>query len=123
MLVVPPGRVVCVTAFGQSGRGFESAVMPKVKLFLAIFRFLLVFAGISPQLQSFYGIILITHAYGEDPSVLSSLSPILPSSSEDLWFNSPVICLLLRSVVHCLTLIPLTMDYYLDFLSNGKACD
>ena len=27
--------------------------------------------------------------------------------SEDLWFISPVIYLLLRSVVHCLTLIPL----------------
>jgi len=57
--------------------------------------------------RAFTVLILITHAYGEDPSVLSSLSPILPSSSEDLWFISPVICLLLRSVVHCLTLIPL----------------
>ena len=101
------GEVVCVQASGLHGRGFESSVMPKDKLFLAIFRFLLVFVGIYPQLQSFYGIILITHAYGEDPSVLSSLSPILPSSSEDLRFISPVICLLLRSVVHCLTLIPL----------------
>ena len=33
--MVPPGQVVCVTASGQPGRGFKSAVMPKVKHFLA----------------------------------------------------------------------------------------
>ena len=40
--------------------------------------------------------------------LLSSLSPNLPSSSEELWFIYPVICLLLlSSVVYRLTLIPL----------------
>ena len=77
MLVVPPGQVVCVAASGQPGRGFESAVMPKVKLVLAIFRFLLVFAGISPQLQSFSGINFNYTCIWEDPFVLSSLSPII----------------------------------------------
>ena len=105
--MVPPGQVDCVTASGQPGRGFESAVMPKVKLFwqFSVFRsFLLEFLH---NYRDFTVLILIIHAYGEDPSALSSLSPILPSSSEELWFISPVIYLLLRSVVHCLTLIPL----------------
>ena len=53
-------------------------------------------------------LILITHVCGEDPFVLSSLSPIVPSSSNDLSWSSLALCLLLLcSVVHCLTLIPL----------------
>jgi hypothetical protein len=56
VLTVTFGQVVCVTASCQPGRVIELAVMPKVKLFMTIFHFLLVFAGISPQLQSIYGI-------------------------------------------------------------------
>jgi hypothetical protein len=106
--VVPLSQVVCVTAFGQPGRGFESAVMPKVKFFMAIFRvrsFLLAFLH---SYRVFTVKILTTHANGEDPLVLSFLSLISPSSSEELWFIYPAIrLLLLCSVVHCLTLISL----------------
>jgi hypothetical protein len=56
VLVVPPGQVVCVTASGQPGRGFESAVMPKVKHFLAFSRFSLVFHGFYPEFQRFFGL-------------------------------------------------------------------
>ena len=53
-------------------------------------------------------LILITHVSGNESFVLSSLSLNLPSSSEELWFIYPVICLLLlSSVVYRLTLIPL----------------
>jgi hypothetical protein len=31
------GYVVCVTAFGQLGRGYESGIMPIVKHFLSCF--------------------------------------------------------------------------------------
>ena len=34
-----PGQVVCITASGRPGRGFDSAVMLKIMHFLANFRF------------------------------------------------------------------------------------
>ena len=84
MLVVTPDQVVCVTASGQPGHGFESDVMPKVKLFwlFSVFRSFLL--GLLHNYRAITVLILITHAYGEDPSELSSLSPNLPSSSENL---------------------------------------
>ena len=112
MLVVPPGQVVCVTASGQPGRGFESAVMQKVKHFWQFSGFCSFFVDFPLKYRVFSVILLIPHVSGEDPLVLSSLSPILPTNSEDCWFISPIICLLLlSSVVHCLTLTPLVIGW------------
>ena len=88
--------------------GSSQPLCQKLSFFwqFSVFRSFLL--GFRHNYRAFTVLILITHAYGEDPSVLSSLSPILPSLSEELWFISPAICLiLLCSVVHCLTLIPL----------------
>ena len=110
--MVPPGKVVCVTASGQPGRGFESAVMQKVKHFWQFSDFRSFFVDFLLNFRAFSVILLITHVSGEDPLVLSSLSPILPTNSEDFWFISPIICLfLLSSVVHCLTLTPLVTNW------------
>ena len=127
MLVVPPGQVVCVTASGQPSRGFESALMQKVMHFLAFFRFCSFFMDFLRNFRGFSVLIFITHVCGEDSFVLSSLSPNLPSSTEELSFISPVICpFLLSSVVYRLTLIPLFAGrlwtfLFLDFFLIGKA--
>jgi hypothetical protein len=108
MIVAPPGQVVYVTGSGQPSRGFESAIMQKVKLFWQFYIFRSFLLGFCHNYRTLMVLFLITNVNGEDLFVLSSLSPILHSSSEELSFSSLAICLLLLcSVAYCLTLIPL----------------
>ena len=108
--------------------GSSQPLCRKLSIFWQFSGFCSVFVEFLLNYRAFSVILLIPHVYGEDPLVLSSLSPNLPTNSEDFWFISPIICLLfLSSVVHCLTLTPLvigwiwTQSLWIFFLS-GKAC-
>ena len=86
--------------------GSSQPLCKKLSIFwqFSIFRSFLL--GFRHNYRAFMVLILITHVCGEDPFVLSSLSPIVPSSSDELCWSSLAICLVfLCSVVHCLTLI------------------
>ena len=92
--------------------GSSQPLCRKLSIFWHFSDFCSFFVDFLLNYRAFTVILLIPHVYGEDPLVLSSLSPNLPTNSEDFWFISPIVCLfLLSSVVHCLTLTPLVIGW------------